>query len=287
MHRQLSRGFHWIQELGPARPGILDTALSRSARYGTGWCSRDRSVHIPQNAYLLAGERTLLLDTLSPAAGKDVVPAIEEVLGDRPLDYLVISHPDVPHAGNAARILRRYPDATLVAPRYGDLHALYQLDRAHKVGEGDSIDLGGRVVHFHEATFLDAPMHLWMTDSVTSTLFCVDWMGFPTFASEHLKCLDEVVNAEVSDADLIDRYYEFHARVMFWFQYVDVARVTEDMKWVLEHFAPEVLAPSHGPVVRSEGQGAPGDTPVTIERVFYVNQRAMARIRETGRIGVL
>jgi len=124
-------------------------------------------------------------------------------------------------------------------------------------------------------------MHLWMTDVLTSTLFCVDWMGFPIFDAESGRCLDEIVPADVSDTDLIDRYYEFHARVMFWFQYVDVAKVETDMDWVLEHFRPEVVAPAHGPPIRSGRAG------VTMERLFDVNKRAMARVRETGRGGVL
>ncbi len=287
MHRQLSKGFHWIQELGPDRPGIVDTVRARQSELGTSWCSPGRKIYIPQNAYILEGERTLMLDTLSPASGDTVLGAIAQALGDRPLDYLVISHPDVPHAGNTARILRRYPNATLVAPRYGDLHALYQLDRAMKVGEGDHIDLGGRIVRFHEATFLDAPMHLWMSDDETQTLFCVDWMGFPLLDGEALLALDEIVPTDVTDVDLMDRYYEFHARVMFWFQYVDVPKVSADMDWVLKHFAPAMMAPSHGPLVRSASTGmSPGST-ATIPRVFEANKRAMARVRKTGRVGVL
>jgi flavorubredoxin len=264
---------------------MLRTALDRASTFGTSWCSPGREIYIPQNAYILCGERTLMLDTLSPASDDRVLGAIESVLADRPLDYLVVSHPDVPHAGNTARILRRYPDATLVAPRYGDLHALYHLEDSLKVGEGDSIDLGGRVVHFHEATFLDAPMHLWMTDEQTRTLFCVDWMGLPLFGGEGLLCLDEVLDDNVTDADLVDRYYEFHGRVMSWFQYVDVPKVAADMDWVRTHFSPDVIAPSHGPPVRSEAAG--GTARLSMERIFTANKLAMARVRETGRVGVL
>lgn len=279
--RTITEGIHWIQELGPARPSLLTAARARAVSAGSGWSERGTQVHLPQNAYLLTGERTLLLDTLSPAAKDQVVPALESALGGRALDFLVISHPDIPHAGNTARILRRYPECVLVAPRYGDLHELYHLEDARKVGEGDSIDLGGRVVDFHEATLLDAPLHLWMSERTTSTLFCVDWMGMPIFAEETERFLDELVEGGDSGEDLLDRYYDFHARVMFWFQYVDADRVAVAMQRVHERFQPQYLAPAHGPVVR------PADGGPSIADVFALNEAAMRKVRRTGRIGVL
>jgi flavorubredoxin len=236
------------------------------------WSDPDEEVYIPQCAYLLCGDdETLLFDTLSPASTDHVLGELEALLDGDDLDYLVVSHPDVPHAGNALAILDAYPEATLVAPRYGDDHELYRLDDATKVGAGDEIDLGGLVAAFHEATFLDAPVSLWMTERTTETLFPVDWFGFPHAESETLRFVDEL-DHELSE----DRLVQFHGRVLFWHQYVDVPKVQREIDRLTATFDPELIAPAHGLVVRE-------DATEHIERMKGV----VAEIERRERIGIL
>lgn len=266
MTREIATGIHWIQELGPDRWSVAESVLKR----GEPWYRKGAPLHIPQNAYLFVDEGTLLFDTLSPAGGEQIVAELEELLGDRALDYLVVSHPDVPHAGNTFRILRRFPGCRLVAPRIGDTHELYHLDRAMKVGPGDEIDLGSSVLRFHEATFLDAAMSVWMTEERTRTLFTVDWLGAPIMDHEELRFADELEDAVGSD-----RLYEFHGRVMFWFQYADVEKVQAETRHLLDTFRPAMVAPAHGPVIRAD-----------VGRYFGLMEEVVARVAETGRIGV-
>lgn len=242
---------------------------------GDAWYAADSSepLHIPQNAYLLMGERTLLFDTLSPAATTLILRELGILLAGRSLDYLVVSHPDVPHAGNTHAILRAHPGAQLVAARYGDTHALYHLDDAVRVGEGDTIDLGqGLEVRFHEATFLDAALSVWMSETRNGCLFPVDWLGAPIRPSEAVAFAEELAGGSVE----ADRYHEFHARVMFWFQYVDTDRMERAIERLWEMHRPRMLAPSHGPVVREDTQ-----------RVFQLMPDVVRRIRKHGRTGVL
>lgn len=230
-------GIHWIQECGGHRAGIA-RAVEAS---GADWYVPGNELHVPQNAYLLTGERTLLWDTLSPASGHVLLPALEELLGDRPLDYLALSHPDVPHAGNTMQVLRRYPACRLVAPATGETHALYHLDEAMRVGPEDEIDLGGLRVRFPEATFLDAAIHTWMSEETTRTLFTVDWMGFPHQTGECLRRTDEI------DTDVdVRRLEEFHSRVMFWFQYVVPSKVVAATDELAVRFGGYGFAPAHG-----------------------------------------
>lgn len=266
-HREVLPGIHWIQECGRHRAAIADALVEA----GSAWAGTGRALHVPQNAYLLAGERTLLFDTLSPAAGDIVLAALEEILDGRPLDYLAVSHPDVPHAGNTGRILRRHPEARLLAPRAGETHALYHLDAALHVGPDDELELGGLTLRFPVATFLDAALHTWMTEETTRTLFPVDWLGFPHLEGECLKRTDEI-DAEIG----VDRLEAFHSRVMFWFQYVDVAAVREATESLAREFAGYGLAPAHGLVIRDD----PG-------RYFDLMNEVVARVAETGRGGVL
>jgi glyoxylase-like metal-dependent hydrolase (beta-lactamase superfamily II) len=146
MNREIAPGIHWIYEAGPDRAERFDLAERRPEWYEPG-----REAYIPQCAYLLdGGEETLLFDTLSPASTDQVLDALDGLVGDRGLDYLVVSHPDVPHAGNAPAIMEAHPEATLVAPEYGNNHELYRLDEGLHVTEhvhvrvSDSISPPGR-----------------------------------------------------------------------------------------------------------------------------------------------
>lgn len=248
MPRQLAPDVYWLQECGPDRdPG------------------GPRAVHVPQHAYLLAGDRTLLFDTLSPASTDHVLAELDAVLEDG-LDYLVPSHPDVPHAGNTRAILEAHPEAELLAPRYGTAHGLYHLGDARKVGEGDRLDLGGLEASFHEAAFPDAAIHLWLFERTTRTLFTVDWLGFPHLDDE-CDLFVEAFDREVT----VDRLVSLHEFVLFWLQYVDVDRVAATVDRLVERFDPAILAPGHGNPIR-EG----------VDEHLERMKAATATIREEG-----
>lgn len=267
MHREITPGIHWIQECGPDRTGIAAELVER----GQAWYEEGRPLHIPQNAFLIRGERSLLFDTLSPAAGEQLLTDLAQSLDDAPLDFLVVSHPDVPHAGNTQRVLRRYPECRLVAPAVGDIHALYHMEDSIKVAAGDRWDLGGKQVTFHEATFLDAAMSVWMTEDTHGLFLPVDFLGFPHMGGECLRFEDEL---EVQVG--LDRLTEFHSRVMFWFQYVDVPKVQAEIDRLAERFDGLSIGPSHGLVIRRDPQ-----------RYFDGMKEVVQRVADLGRGGVL
>jgi flavorubredoxin len=266
--REVQDGVYWVYEGGHDRSDMV----TDEAGNGPEWYREDETVHICQSAYVVVGEEsTLLFDTLSPASEDHLLEELDEILGERTLDYLVVSHPDVPHAGNAMATLRAYPDCELVAPRYGNDHELYRLDDATHVGEGDSIDLGGFVVDFHEATFLDSPVHLWMSERTMDALFTVDWLGFPHRSDEALRCVDEI------DADLTpDRLFTFAGRVLFWHQYVDVPKVQREIDHLIAHYDPEMIFPAHGLVIREDAT-----------RYMEMMKGVVADVSESERIGIL
>jgi flavorubredoxin len=267
MAREFIPGVYWIQECG----GNLKDLAAAMQREKHDWYSQGREIHIPQNAYLFVGERTLLFDTLSPASSDQILAEVNGILGNRPLDYLVVSHTDTPHAGNTFKILRAYPEATLVAPRYGDAHELYHLEGALKVSEGDAIDLGGFVLKFHEATFLDAPISAWMTEENTKMLLPVDWIGMPHMDGECLQCVDELEAAV--DAD---RMLQFHGRVFFWLQYVNAPKTIAEIERISRHFNPKIIAPAHGLVIRQDAV-----------RYMDMMKDVVQAISDRGRIGVV
>ncbi|HSR42151.1 MAG TPA: hypothetical protein VLL48_08270, partial [Longimicrobiales bacterium] len=108
------------------------------------------------------------------------------------------------------------------------------------------------------------------TEESSGALFCVDWLGFPHVDGECLRFADELEQPVT-----VDRLVDFHGRVMFWFQYVDVERVNAATRAVWDTFRPALVAPAHGLVVRER----PGE-------LFRKMEAVVARVAERGRTGV-
>ena len=211
------------------------------------WYDTDRLVHVCNNAYLIDGDRTLLYDTVSPGARQQLMDELDAVVGERGLDYVVPSHPEAPHAGNANALLERYPDATLLSSAYGRGEELYYLDRGRQVEAGETLDLGTHTVEFLEATFPDTAFHIWLKEHTTNTLFTADWMGAPHLDGECLRFADEL-DSPLSPGQIM----EFQARALRWLQYCDAEMVHRAIDDLIETHHPDIVCPAHGTVVRAD-----------------------------------
>src|SRR5689334_20575516 len=66
-------------------------------------------VHVHLSLYLIIGEhKTLLVDTSLPTYWSDISRQVEVALGGRTLDYVFVTHPEVPHSGGMPLFLEKY-----------------------------------------------------------------------------------------------------------------------------------------------------------------------------------
>jgi len=71
------------------------------------------------SAFLLDdGETSILVDSGFGFTGFEVAKKIKALLGDRPLDYIFLTHSHYDHALGSAYVLEVYPDAKVVAGEY-------------------------------------------------------------------------------------------------------------------------------------------------------------------------
>ena len=69
---------------------------------------------VSYNAYLIDDEKTCLVDTVEVDFFMPFIENIREVLGDRPLDYLVVNHMEPDHSGSLALIRKYYPNVQII-----------------------------------------------------------------------------------------------------------------------------------------------------------------------------
>ena len=167
---------------------------------------------VSYNAYLVVDEKVALVDTVEVDFFMPFLENIREVLGDRPIDYVVVNHMEPDHSGSLALIKKYYPEVQIIGNKktFDMLRGFYQLeDGLVEVKNGDSITLGARSL-----TFVLTPMVHWPETMVTlcantqqptpNTLFSGD--AFGCFGALNGAIIDEKMNCDEFWAEM-ERYY--------------------------------------------------------------------------------
>jgi flavorubredoxin len=240
MARKIGPEIYQIQEC-VSRPKMAEDLSEKNPE----WYEPGTPLHFSNNAYLIKGEQSLLFDTLGPGAREHLFSELNKLTGESGLDYIVPSHPEAPHGGNANALIQEYPEAQLVASEYGRGEELYYLAEAQQVKEGDKIDLGGYIVEFHEAVFPDTAFHIWMSETKSNTLFTADWMGKIHMEGECLKFSEELEYPVTED-----KFKQFQGRALRWLQYCDTEVVYRAIDHIIDHHDPDIIGPAHGNAIR-------------------------------------
>lgn len=134
------------------------------------------------NSYVIIDEKIAVMDTVSADFGEEWLANLENVLGDRKPDYLIIHHMEPDHSANIDKFISAYPEAAVV----GNAKTFEMIDQFFGMGlcknklavkNGDTLSLGR-----HELTFLFAPMVHWPEvmmsyDGADKALFSADAFG--------------------------------------------------------------------------------------------------------------
>lgn len=120
---------------------------------------------VSYNSYLIVDKMITLVDTVEVSFFAQFIENIHEIIGDRPIDYLVINHMEPDHSGSLALIKKYYPDITLIGnKKTGEMvEGFYGLNTAFKeIKNGDFIETG--VVRL---SFVLTPMIHWPETMMT------------------------------------------------------------------------------------------------------------------------
>ncbi|MDR1018503.1 MAG: FprA family A-type flavoprotein [Lachnospiraceae bacterium] len=252
---------------------------------------------VSYNSYLFTGEKSILFDTVHLEFADLLFQNLDELLGDKPLDYLIVNHMEPDHSGTLGKVIDRYPDVEIIFNK--KTFTMFQRFFPGKEGnfrqvENDEvINLGGKEFRFIFAPMIHWPEVMMVYNQTDGWLFSAD--AFGTFG-----CLSGALFADELDFDVdilpdLRRYYcnivgKYGMQVK---KILDIAK-TLDIKLILS---------LHGPVYR---QGfdvllskyekwatfeAEDDTAVIFYGTIYGNTEEAAdilsyKLRENGVKGV-
>ena len=137
---------------------------------------------ISYNSYVIIDEKIAVMDTVDANFTHEWLDNIQNALGKRKPDYLVIQHMEPDHSANIVNFIKAYPDAKIVSSSKAfammkNFFGKDFSDRQIVVGEGDTLSLGK-----HALTFITAPMVHWPEvivtyDSCDKVIFSADGFG--------------------------------------------------------------------------------------------------------------
>jgi flavorubredoxin len=205
--------------------------------------------HLPVNAFVLAGDRPVLVDTGLPDERESFMEALRQVVPVGGLASVFVTHEDPDHAGNLGEVLAAEPQAELVLG-WVTLNRLLEtsldlpLDRVRIVGHGDLLPGTDERVQVVRPPLYDSPGTLGLHDGRTGALLTVD--AFGTYLPEPMDDLDglddDTIRAGLTTFNLMNHPWVGLAEPRAFELAVDAA----------VHLAPRLVLSSHGAVARAE-----------------------------------
>jgi flavorubredoxin len=190
---------------------------------------------VTYNSYVILDEKIAIMDTVDKRTTDEWISNLENVLGDKIPDYLVVQHLEPDHSGSMQVLAQKYPGMDIVCSERAAamVPQFVNMDlskRIISVKEGDTLTLGN-----HTLTFIMAPMVHWpevmMTyDAVSKTLFSAD--GFGTFGDSRNR-ISWIVEARRYYFNIIGKYGTSVQNVLKKAENLDIKNI----------------APLHGPVL--------------------------------------
>ncbi len=169
---------------------------------------------VSYNSYLIDDQKVCLIDTVEVDFFTQFIENIREVIGERPIDYLVINHMEPDHSGSIALIKKYYPEVQVVGNKktFGMMSGFYGINEGTlEVKNADTIQLGKL-----KLDFVMTPMVHWPETMMTlcsaadagaedpQVLFSGD--AFGCFGALNGGVIDSDINCDTFWLEMV-RYY--------------------------------------------------------------------------------
>ena len=196
---------------------------------------------VSYNSYIVADEKVALIDTVEHDFEAEYLENINQAIGDRPIDYLVVNHMEPDHSSLTAYMLDKHPEMKVVAnaKTVPMLKGYYGIDESRilVMKDGDSLSLGSCELTFYMVPMVHWPetMVTWLADE--GTLFSGD--AFGTFGA---------VNADVVDSE--GTFESFRDEMMRYYSNI-VGKYGTPVQTALKKFSGldiKRICSTHGPV---------------------------------------
>jgi NADH oxidase (H2O-forming) len=186
---EIKKDVHWI---GVKNPELRVFDIIMTTEKGTTY-----------NSYLIVDEKIVLIDTVKDGYFEEYMTKIKSIIGDRPIDYLVVQHTEPDHSGSIRGIIDHYKDIVIIGSKAAQMYIRQVANREFNSLEAkEDINIGKRTLKFISAPFLHWPDTIFTYDQYDSILFTCD-----AFGCHYCDDNGEMFNDRVGDFSEQFRYY--------------------------------------------------------------------------------
>ena len=135
---------------------------------------------VSYNSYLIDDDKICLIDTVEVDFFVQFMENLREVIGNRPVDYIVINHMEPDHSGSLSLIRKYYPNVQIVGNKktFDMLKGFYDIESGTvEVKNGDTLELGHHTLNFFMTPMVHWPETMMTLDTTAGTLFSGDAFG--------------------------------------------------------------------------------------------------------------
>lgn len=162
---------------------------------------------VTYNSYLIDDEKVVLIDTVDVCYFEELLRKIKNVIGERPIDYLVINHMEPDHSGSLRLIKHYYPDITIVGNKqtFNMVEGFYGITGQQLVvKDGDVLELGKSELSFYLTPMVHWPETMMTYYKAEQALFSGD--AFGAFGALGGGFVDARINTDIYWEEMV-RYY--------------------------------------------------------------------------------
>ena len=162
---------------------------------------------VSYNSYLIDDDKICLIDTVEVDFFTQFLENTREVIGDRPIDYIVINHMEPDHSGSLSLMRKYYPDIQVVSNKkaFDMLRGFYGISGGeYEVKNGDTLELGHHTLQFFLTPMVHWPETMMSLDVTDNIIFTGD--AFGCFGALNGGLIDSEINCDDFWLEMI-RYY--------------------------------------------------------------------------------
>lgn len=220
-----------IYAVGVQNPNLRVFDIIMKTEFGTTY-----------NAYLVKGDnKTALIETVHDKFFDEYIENIKQICDVKSIDYIILNHCEPDHSGSLRRLLEINPSIQVISSVPGAKYLSKITNstyNSHAVKDGDTVDLGGKILSFIVAPFLHWPDSMFTYCKNDKTLFSCDFLGAHYC---ELRILDTFINYPIDYESSFENYYQaifgpFKKFVLSGLDKIDGLEIDR-------------ICPSHGPVL--------------------------------------
>lgn len=198
------------------------------------------------NSYLVRDEKNVLFDTVQAHHSEDMLTRLRQVIDPEKVDYIVVNHVELDHAGALAEFVRVCKPEKIFCSTMGlkSMAGYFNTEGwpLEAVKTGDVVNIGSRNIHFVETRMLHWPDSMLSYIPEDKLLISNDAFGQNVAASSRFA--DEFPRADLERA--IEEYY-YNIVLPFSPQVLKTLELAGELKLDID-----MIAPDHGFIFRGK-----------------------------------